>query len=163
MDAPNLKKNSAASIPRYIRYVMLWCPFYTPISAVRSWGWWLHATSASGRRAPATEHIWMPKFTLVPSTYLSDYFANPIRLDSRHLNRRYDGVVICNCLYLAVSPDSAQSGFELVCCHELLHNLNRTRTIVLFNAPPPHTHTCSRDDDDADNNNNNYYYYYYYI
>jgi hypothetical protein len=38
-------------------YVMLWCPFYTPISAVSSWGWWLHATSASGRRAPATEHI----------------------------------------------------------------------------------------------------------
>jgi hypothetical protein len=28
---------------------MLWCPFYTPISAVSSWGWWLHATSASGR------------------------------------------------------------------------------------------------------------------
>jgi hypothetical protein len=39
-------------------YVMLWCPFYAPISAVNSWGWWLHATSASGRRAPATEHIW---------------------------------------------------------------------------------------------------------
>jgi hypothetical protein len=39
---------------------MLCCPFYTPISAVSSWGWWLHATSASGRRAPATEHIWMP-------------------------------------------------------------------------------------------------------
>jgi hypothetical protein len=44
---------------------MLWCPFYTPISAVSSWGWWLHATSASGRRAPATEHIWMPKSTLI--------------------------------------------------------------------------------------------------
>jgi hypothetical protein len=42
-----------------VRYVMLWCPFYTPISAVSSWGWWLHATSASGRCAPATEHIWM--------------------------------------------------------------------------------------------------------
>jgi hypothetical protein len=25
--------------------------------------------------------------------------------------------LICNCLYLAVAPDSAQSGFELVCCH----------------------------------------------
>jgi hypothetical protein len=45
--------------------MLLWCPFYTPISAVSSWGWWLHATSASGRRAPATEHIWMPKSTLV--------------------------------------------------------------------------------------------------
>jgi hypothetical protein len=46
-------------------YVMLWCPFYTPISAVSSWWWWLHAKSASGRRAPATEYIWMPKSTLV--------------------------------------------------------------------------------------------------
>jgi hypothetical protein len=47
--------------------IMLWCPFYTPISAVSSWGWWLHATSASGRRAPATEHIWMPLMAL-PTT-----------------------------------------------------------------------------------------------
>jgi hypothetical protein len=36
---------------------LLWCPFYTPISAVSSWGWWLHATSGIGRHAPATEHI----------------------------------------------------------------------------------------------------------
>jgi hypothetical protein len=40
-------------------------------------GWWLHATSASGRRAPATEHIWMLKSTLLrrwvsPSACLLD-------------------------------------------------------------------------------------------
>jgi hypothetical protein len=28
-------------------------------------GWWLYATSVSGKRAPATEYIWMPKCTLV--------------------------------------------------------------------------------------------------
>jgi hypothetical protein len=67
-------------------YVMLWCPFYTPISAVSSWGWWLHATSASGRRAPATEHIWMPKSTLVRR------WAHRVRVCStqatRHVVRR---------------------------------------------------------------------------
>jgi hypothetical protein len=41
-------------------------PLLPPVNCVEdSWGWWLHATSASGRRAPATEHIWMPKSTLV--------------------------------------------------------------------------------------------------
>jgi hypothetical protein len=40
-------------------------PLLPPVNCVEdSWGWWLHATSASGRRAPATEHIWMPKSTL---------------------------------------------------------------------------------------------------
>jgi hypothetical protein len=47
----------AAIASPQVCYAMLWCPFYTPISAVSSWGWWLHATSASGRRAPATDHI----------------------------------------------------------------------------------------------------------
>jgi hypothetical protein len=38
----------------------------TPVNCVEdNWGWWLHATSASGRRALATEHIWMPKSSLV--------------------------------------------------------------------------------------------------
>jgi hypothetical protein len=41
-------------------YVMV--PLLPPVNCVEdSWGWWLHATSASGRRAPATEHVWMPK------------------------------------------------------------------------------------------------------
>jgi hypothetical protein len=45
-------------------YVMM--PLLPPVNCVEdSWGWWLHATSASGRRAPATEHIWMAKSTLV--------------------------------------------------------------------------------------------------
>ncbi|KAJ1621468.1 hypothetical protein T492DRAFT_1069878 [Pavlovales sp. CCMP2436] len=33
---------------------------------------------------------------------------------------------LCNCLCLAGASDSAQSGFELVCCRELLHNRTRT-------------------------------------
>jgi hypothetical protein len=44
----------------YRGYVISWCPSYTPISAVSSVGGWLHATSASGWRAPATEHILIP-------------------------------------------------------------------------------------------------------
>jgi hypothetical protein len=32
-------------------------------------------------------------------------------------------------------PDSAQSGFELVCCHELLHNRSRPNTSILFQVP----------------------------
>jgi hypothetical protein len=40
-------------------------PSNAPINCVEdSWGWLFYATSASGRRAPATEHICMPKSTL---------------------------------------------------------------------------------------------------
>jgi hypothetical protein len=42
-------------------YVVM-VPLLLPVNCVEdSWGWWLHATSASGRRAPATVHIWLPR------------------------------------------------------------------------------------------------------
>ncbi|KAJ1636480.1 hypothetical protein T492DRAFT_386700 [Pavlovales sp. CCMP2436] len=43
----------------------------------------------------------------------------PMRLDSRHLNR--DTIGLLRVPFFGSCPDSAQSGFELVCCHELLH------------------------------------------
>jgi hypothetical protein len=42
----------------YVRLGYVMVPLLPPVNCVEdSWGWWLHATSASGRRAPATEHI----------------------------------------------------------------------------------------------------------
>jgi hypothetical protein len=50
-------------------------------------------------------------------------------------------VAACNCLYLAVAPDSAQSGFELVCCHELLHTRTRIKNAACRTDAQTHRRT----------------------
>jgi hypothetical protein len=52
---------------------------------------------------------------------------------------------LCNCLYLAVAPDSVQSGFELVCCHELLHIRTRPKHYLLYIMLPTRLRAASRE------------------